>query len=414
MSLPTDQLELAIMLHKFVRPEDVYERQAKLVFPIQGLDFHDVHVALFSMGLGIEKSERNQTVEYQLPASFFLNLEEVLLSCDRRLFSLDRFYLVEGDCYCKYEDEGSYTEQIKNYFVAAKLANALLSIADHQGGIGSEKTIIFLGKDKLEFTIDYTIADLSFDIDLSAFTGTYLDSDIHREQKRTIIKTVLFEMFSGRDVVPILELLCKFNDFVRRIDASYQLYVSEFSFEKVKEQIEKEKLDATTKLNKVFSDIQNQLLAVPAALILAGGQMVQEHVWSTKNISIWLGVVVMSIFMSMLIRNQRNTLQAVTSEIEQQWLQLEGKYHSVAVRFRTSYQQLNGRSRHQEWLIKIISFLVSLSLFITTLLLLYYSVDMPVLIYSFKIGFGVAVFVFVIEQFVLWIMKYMKNDDASN
>ncbi|UBH29235.1 hypothetical protein [Aeromonas enteropelogenes] len=233
-------------------------------------------------------------------------------------------------------------------------------------------------------------------------------------RKKTIIKTVLFEMFSGRENVPLLDLLHQFDDFMKRVHASYQLYVSEFSFEKVKEQIEKEKLDATMKINKIFSDIQNQLLAVPAALILAGGQMIKEDSWSTKNISIWLGVVVMSIFMTMLIRNQRNTLQAVKKEIDQQWLQLEGKYHSVASRFRNSYKQLNTRSCHQEWLIKIISFLVTLSLLVTTLLLLYYSVSIPLLIASCKIGVGVAFILFLIEIAICFIMKCCKSDEQSD
>lgn len=411
MSLPTEQLDLAIMLHKFVQPENVYERQVKLVFPIAELDFDDVHSALSSMGLFIEKSDKKQTIEYQLPVNFFFNLEEVLQSCDRRLSPPDRFYLLEGDCHCKHGEYSSYTDEIKNYFIAADLINAILSISDYQGGIGSEKTIIFLGKEKLEFKINYTIADLSFDIDLSGFRSTYVDSEIHREQKKTIIKTILFEMFSGRDIVPISELLGEFDEFIKRVNASYQLYVSEFSFEKVKEQIEKEKLEATTKLNKVFSDIQNQLLAVPAALVLAGGQMVQDHGWSTKNISIWLGVVVMAIFMSMLIRNQRNTLQAVKKEIDLQWSQLEGKYHPVAARFKSSYRQLDKRSQHQEWLIKIISFLVSLSLLITTLLLLYYSVGAENLIEPLRMGFDVAVALFIIELIISSIIKFLRSDE---
>ncbi|MEH8253860.1 hypothetical protein [Aeromonas veronii] len=182
----------------------------------------------------------------------------------------------------------------------------------------------------------------------------------------------------------------------------------------MKEQIEKEKLDAMMKLNKVFSDIQNQLLAIPAALILAGGQMVNENSWSTKNTSIWLGVVVMSIFMTMLIRNQRNTLQAVKQEIDQQWLQLAGKYHSVASRFNDSYKQLDSRCYHQEWLIKIISLLVSLSLFITTMLLLHYSVDTTTLIESCAIGIGTSLILFFIESIYHLRKKNFKSENQPS
>jgi hypothetical protein len=419
MSLPTNSLDLAIHLQKHVRPESMHGRQVELKFPISGLDFHETVKALSSSGLLIDESAKRGAIEYQFPPGLFINLDELLISPSRRLSPPEQFYIVDSGCHYK-NGEGKYLDKIKNYFIATQLASALMSIADYQGGIGSAKTIIFLGREKLEISIDYTVSDLSFiiyhlsfiiyhlsfSIDLSEFTSTYLDSEIHREQKKTIIKTVLFEMFSGRENIPFSSLLIQFDDFMRKIHASYQLYVAEFSFEKVKEQIEKEKLEATMKLNKVFSDIQNQLLAVPAALILAGGQMVQDNDWNSKNISLWLGVVILSMFMTMLIRNQRNTLQAVKKEIDQQWLQLEGKYHSVASRFKDSYQQLDDRHRHQEWLIKIISFLVSVSFFITTILLLIFSVETPTIIISFMFGFGVALFLVIIERVIYYIKQH--------
>ncbi|WP_421287498.1 hypothetical protein [Aeromonas veronii] len=406
MSLPTNSLDLAIHLQQHVRPESMHGRQVELAFPISGLDFHETVKALSSSGLLIDESAKRGTIEYQFPPGLFINLDELLISPSRRLSPPEQFYIVDSGCHYK-NGGGKCLDKIKNYFIATQLASALMSIADYQGGIGSAKTIVFLGREKLEISIDYTVSDLSFSIDLSEFTSTYLDSEIHREQKKTIIKTVLFEMFSGRENIPFSSLLIQFNDFMKKIHASYQLYVAEFSFEKVKEQIEKEKLEATMKLNKVFSDIQNQLLAVPAALILAGGQMVQDNGWNSKNISLWLGVVILSIFMTMLIRNQRNTLQAVKKEIDQQWLQLEGKYHSVASRFKDSYQQLDDRHSHQEWLIKIISFLVSVSLFITTILLLIFSVETPTIIISFMFGFGVALFLVIIERAVYHIKQHL-------
>ncbi|MFQ2502598.1 hypothetical protein ACK320_01835 [Aeromonas caviae] len=412
MSLPLTPLDLAIHLQKHVRPENMHGRQVELRFPLSGLDFQETVEALSSSGLLIDESAKRGTIEYQLPPGLFINLEDLLISPSRRLSPPEQFYIVDGDCHYK-NGEGDSLDKIKNYFLATQLANALMSIADYQGGIGSARSIIFLGREKLEIFIDYTVSDLSFNIDLSEFTSTYLESEIHREQKKTIIKTVLFEMFSGRDNIPLSSLLNQFDDFIKKIHASYQLYVAEFSFEKVKEQIEKEKLEATMKLNKVFSDIQNQLLAVPAALILAGGQMVQDNDWNSKNVSLWLGVLILSIFMAMLIRNQRNTLQAVKKEIDQQWLQLEGKYHSVASRFKESYQQLDDRHRHQEWLIKIISFLVSASLFITTVLLLLFSIETQMVITSLLFGVGVGLLLAIIQKFVYHIKQHRQSGEMT-
>lgn len=414
MSLPTDPLELAILLHPFVQPNETHNRQVKLAFPLDtlndALNFSAISTALTAASLLVEESSRRGVIEYLLPSDFFINLDELLIPPERRRSPPGVFYLLDESRLYRSSYENP-SDKVNNYLAATKLMGLLFSIVDLEGGSGSEKTLIFLGKEKLEISMKYSISDLAHNINLAELESTYLNTENHKEQKKTIIRTVLFEMFSGRETVPFSDILNQFDEFMKKIHASYQLYVSEFSFEKVKEQIEKEKLDATMKLNKIFSDIQNQLLAVPAAVILAGGQMTQGESWNEKNISVWLGVVVLAIFMTMLIRNQRNTLQAVQKEIDQQWLQIEGKYHSVASRFYKSYEQLGDRYRQQEWLLKIVSSLVSLSLLVTTLLLLHYSVELPLLIKSLALGFSVALCLFVIEMGVYFYRKSKTKSD---
>lgn len=262
--------------------------------------------------------------------------------------------------------------------------------------VGGAKSLIFLQKEKIEITPDYTISDLQELHDIVCFQSDFIESNTHKEQKNTIVKTVLLEMFGGRSRASFSELLVKFPDFMEKVQGSYLLYVSEFSFQKVKELIEKEKLDATIKLNKVFSDIHNQMLAVPAALILAGGQMENSHDWTSKNILIWLGVLVFAIFMTLLVRNQRHSLNAVKQEIDQQWEQIRGKYHSVAEHFQVSYEQLDKRYKHQEILIKVVSILVALALIVTTYMLLYFSVPKLLMIESLQWGVKVA------SPFCIW------------
>src|SRR5690606_22892972 len=108
-------------------------------------------------------------------------------------------------------------------------------------------------------------------------------------------------------------------------------------FQKVKAEVEREKLEFTTRLNKIFSDIQNQLLAIPAAMILVGGQMKQVNAFSLSNILIWLGSLVFSILMLLLIRNQRNTLAAIKNEIDHQWELIGGSHQAVSGLFEKSY-----------------------------------------------------------------------------
>lgn len=382
--LPNDPLELSIFLQGHLQQVELYARQLKGVIP-ESLNFAEVEKALENADLLVSPNPLSRTVEFSLPSSYFLSMEELIGTGERRASPPSRFYLHD----LRYLYEGDAPDiplQVRQYLAATQLYNLLGKVADHKGGVGSTKTLIFLHKEKIEIVPDYGITDLRELPNVATFKSDFIDSETHKEQKLTIVRTVLLDMFAGRHCVPFAELLARFGDFVEKLNASYQLYVSEFSFQKVKAEIEKEKLDATTKLNKVFSDIQSQLLAVPAALILVGGQMENTGVWASKNLFIWLGIVVFSILMTLLVRNQRHTLTAVKQEIDQQWQQIKGKHHSVADRFEDSYKQLDKRYQHQVWLIRVVSLLVAASLAAATGMLMWFSISQDLMVESIAWG----------------------------
>jgi hypothetical protein len=102
--------------------------------------------------------------------------------------------------------------------------------------------------------------------------------------------------------------------------------MSKFSYDDVKKEVEKEKVDFIVRLNKVFSDIQTQLIGVPVSVILAadklkiGNLAVNDpnkfHGISLTNILVILAIGFYAIVLAMLIRNQNNTLEAIKDEID--------------------------------------------------------------------------------------------------
>lgn len=369
--LPTDKLELSILLFKRMQNRRLVDGQLSGKIG-ENIDFEALRTALDNAGLLINAKAANRALESYVASGFFESLDDVLASPARRITAPSRFYLADLDCLYS----GNVAESppvVRHYLAATNLYALLAKEADHQGGVGEAKTLVFLHKEKIEITPNYATADLQELQGLNAFESDFITSETHEEQKRTIVKTVLVEMFSEQKKLPFSKLLACFDEFFEKIRASYQLYVAEFSFQKVKAEVEKEKLDAMVKLNKVFSDIQSQLLAVPVALVLVGGQMEDKGVWVSKNVLIWLGAMVFSILMDMLIRNQRHTLKAVKHEIDQQRQQIASKYQAVASRFESAYQEIDERHIHQQRLISVVDLLVAGCLFITTVLLFVYS-----------------------------------------
>lgn len=373
--LPTDPLDLTILLYKHLQDHKVIDGQITGRVD-QAEDFAELCTALEQANLLINSNAADRTVECHTGKGFFLSLADLLVAPARRLKPPGRFYLADSDTLFV-GDEAALPQPGRNYLAATRLHALLEQVSDYQGGVGADKTLVFLHKEKIELTSGYTVADLHALTGLDAFGAEFIASHTHHEQKRTILKTVLLELFSGRVRLPFSELLARFDEFVDKVRASYQLYVAEFSFQKVKAEVEKEKLDAMVKLNKVFSDVQSQLLAVPVALVLVGGQMANKGVMTSKNLLIWLGALVFAVLMDLLIRNQRHTLRAVKNEIDQQRQQIETKYQSIASRFADIYREIEDRHTHQQRLIWVVDVLVAISLGITTVLLLCFSGLIP-------------------------------------
>lgn len=373
--LPSDPLDLTILLFKSMQNRELVDGQLRGVVS-QDAEFEDFKSRLEAECSLITENASSRSLECHVPANFFLSLDDVLRAPARRVSPLARFYLADSDCL--YEgDETKLPPTAQHYLAAAKLYSLLGKTADHQGGVGDAKTLIFLHKEKIEITPQYGENDLHELASLKSFEADFITSDAHQEQKQTIVKTALHELFAGRSKLPFAEVLNRFDDFIEKVRASYQLYVAEFSFQKVKAEVEKEKLEAMLKLNKVFSDIQSQLLAIPVALVLVGGQMEDKGAWTSKNVLTWLGALVFAILMDLLIRNQRNTLKAVKQEIDQQRHQIESKYQSIAGRFSGIYSDIDKRHTHQRRLIAIVDLLVAISLAVTSFMLLWFSATLP-------------------------------------
>ncbi|WP_446809395.1 hypothetical protein ACH50O_19400 [Methylomonas sp. 2BW1-5-20] len=369
--LPNDPLELAILLFKNTQDRAIDDGKLRGKLS-EDLNFDTVKQALENKEFLLNANKATRTLEWHLPPSFFQSLEHLLDSPARRIKSPKRFYLADSDTLYT----GNETDLLPNarqYLAATRLFALLSKVADHHGGVGDSKTLVFLQQSKIEITPQYSSTELTELKNLAAFESEFIASQAHQEQKKSIIKTVLFEQFSGANRLPFGTVLQRFDDFFEKVQASYDLYVAEFSFQKVKTEIEKEKLDAMIKLNKVFSDVQSQLLTVPVALVLVGGQLEDKGAWSNKNLLIWLGALVFAVLMDLLIRNQRHTLTAVKQEIDQQRQQLEKKYNSVANRFLGSYSEIDHRYIHQRRLIWVIDFLVAMSLGATTYMFIWFS-----------------------------------------
>ncbi|WP_156406252.1 hypothetical protein [Hydrogenophaga sp. Root209] len=201
---------------------------------------------------------------------------------------------------------------VRNYLDAVKLWQLLHSFSDYE--VGQSAGFIKSYDAKVELRPDYQACDLVTLPGLSEFGEVYFVAAHHREEKRNIVRSALLETCKGQKVVRLAELLPRFGDLVDRVKASYTLYTADFSFEKLRSEVDAKNVDDMLRLNKTLADIQNQLLALPAALLIAGASVRPDSLAS--NVTIWLGVSVFAWVMGKLVANQRHSVSAIEQEAQ--------------------------------------------------------------------------------------------------
>ena len=94
-----------------------------------------------------------------------------------------------------------------------------------------------------------------------------------------------------------------------------------------------------------------------------------------KNVVIWLGSVVSTILMWMLIANQRSAVAAIGAEIGLRWEKIEKQPPDVRARFTSGFDELQRRRSKQDRLLRLLRSVVLLSLAFSTGVLIWFSYE---------------------------------------
>ncbi len=270
--------------------------------------------------------------------------------------------------------QASVPPSVASYFAASQLCHLLSLLADMAANSGQSQHFIKSPESRLEIRLEYQVGDLVSLVSLPLFESEYAATTHHKDQKRSIVRAVLLDAFKGKKSITIGELLPRFDSIIEDVRSNYAMYAAEFSFEKVKAEVEKDNLDSTLKLNKTLSEIQNQLLAMPVALVLVGGQMIPDTGFSIKNCVIWLGAFVFGILMMLLIRNQLHAINAVTEEVRLRKIKVDSQPEGMAGKFKSGFDDLEQRAKTQTETLRGLRIGVAASVLLATGLLIWFSV----------------------------------------
>lgn len=283
-----------------------------------------------------------------------------LISMRRAAFIEPRNYFLIEEKF--YRDDPNPPSSILRYRKVLELIKILEKCSAYLDKDREE--LVFINGGKYAVPIKYTAGELA-NVDVPAIEKLLknfeVKDDSHIEQKIAILTETLLALMNGASpgwrfknlLIESVELQDKFAD-------GYKLYLANFSYEKVRNDLQAWKVDYTGKLHKAFADIQNQLLSMPVATVIVATQLKQVAKEGganfLNNVAVLIGCWIFSALFLLLCFNQFTTLKVFESEIERQRKKMAEEYEVVLAMkdFKEVFDSLKMRVNTQQCILKVV------------------------------------------------------------
>ncbi len=209
---------------------------------------------------------------------------------------------------------------IKQYTSIQNLISSIKRVARHTFlDIEIENAIISNEKLSVIISFDYSSdALLSIDTDrLSKIDLIIKTLDGDNLEKRNLFINEIID-FMQRDVTDKIDfLLVNVDDLYNNCENAYLFYISNYSSNKLKFEIDSKAIEFTQKIQSVINEAQSRLIAIPSAFVLAALAMDFEHKQSVKNYVTIISLFIFALLIQLFISNQYTTLRFINKNIEE-------------------------------------------------------------------------------------------------
>lgn len=211
-----------------------------------------------------------------------------------------------------------------------------------------ERELVFINDEKIVVPIAFSAADLPALIENDAARLRRLFEDpLHGDEKSGLVSAAVIEAVRGiRRADRFRHLIGSLDQVCDEIEKGYRLFVSSFSYSRIKKEIETARLEYIGKIHKTIVDIQGQLLGIPVATIVVASQLKRSAgcgVAFWTNCAVLLGAWVFVGLLWLAVRNQRHTLDAIGAEVAGQKGRLERDHAAVQDDFLGTFDDLEDR-----------------------------------------------------------------------
>jgi len=228
--------------------------------------------------------------------------------------STEVYYIEEIKCF-----SSASNAFIHKYLSVINLICAIKNIAKHTyTDADIENSIVFREDQFLFLPFKYDSSDIiminSNDIDkLNSISNVLLEANT--EKKLLFINELVDFLNRKEENNRFKFLLSQYIDFYEKCNNAYQFYLSDFSYHKLKIELDSKALDYTQRIQSVINESQTKLIAIPTAFVLVFAAFDFVDLFAIKNVSVMLSLIIFAILIQLFLNNQKSTLNFIRENI---------------------------------------------------------------------------------------------------
>ncbi len=229
-------------------------------------------------------------------------------------------YTEQGESFYIYENKNSESF-VTRYKTIISFIDSIKQIAKHTYSDATNvlNAIVYSDKKTVVICLDYNSNDIDNLNDEKSkkldFIETALCGDNIEKQNLFINELIDFiQNHSGE----LKEILMHIDELYQDCEDAYQFYISSFSSNKLKFEINTKAIEYTSKIQTVINEAQTKLIAIPSAFVLAGISLdFDKYILplNAKNIATSLSLFIFAILIQLFLANQKNILKIIESDV---------------------------------------------------------------------------------------------------
>lgn len=340
-------------------------------------------------------------LEFSLPKLSTLGFFET-----KNSFIKKNYYEIPSEEIYIYESNDYLSNDLsfnKSYEITVKLANEISVISKFTYEDAEIANSLILKEDKSLFIpLKYTFDDLEVLNDstiniIQQFIGL-LKTDAF-EDKKNVYLNFLIEFLSPKEEMERFSFLINhFEDYNEKAQATYSFYLRNFSYNKLKVELDSKALEFNQKLQSVINDSQTKLIAIPTALVLVLSTLDYENIDSIKNYLSVIGLIIFCVFIQLFVNNQKSMLKFINENIHQYKQTFKG---NKIIELEKSFEKVELEKRKQLNRLLMIQLLLWLTPILTLSVILFLT--------TYKIISIVLLSVYIILTIVIYLLTICKT-----